>query len=244
MFIMITYILQIKHLNNSQRLQKMIKNLIDDGYIMFRLPEEYMNDVEICREYTHKHFINTGHQRKWDIINEISFHKLISYPIIKNILDSIYGEQNYHLTSYSTNTISSNVKPYFHVDHPFSEIDCTYSDKPKSIQVNITLDDFNEENGATMFIPNSHKLGHRPENFDDYKQFLCKKGTVLMYVGNLWHSTGINKTNQPRSTILSNFSSLDFVALKMKYNTDMSITEQIMTDNALFKINNNKVVFM
>ena len=65
-----------------------------------------------------------------------------------------------------------------------------------------------------------------------------------MYIGNLWHSAGLNKTDKLRSVLLSNFASLDYDALKMRDKYDQMIYNQIDDSNEVFTKINNKVVFV
>lgn len=61
------------------------------------------------------------------------------------------------------------------------------------------LDDFTSENGATRVFPGSHRLkGHEKPNASDAVQAVMKKGSVVVYLGNTWHSGGENRTNQTR----------------------------------------------
>ena len=59
------------------------------------------------------------------------------------------------------------------------------------------LDDFTEENGATRMIVGSHR---QPEPPAEPKIDLAtmSMGSVLLYVGSLWHGGGDNRTDRPR----------------------------------------------
>ena len=72
----------------------------------------------------------------------------------------------------------------------------------------ILLDDFNEKNGATKFVPNSHKSNNSKININNYNQIetlTAKKGSLFIYNGNLIHSAGLNKTNSTRSILVLQF---------------------------------------
>jgi ectoine hydroxylase-related dioxygenase (phytanoyl-CoA dioxygenase family) len=64
----------------------------------------------------------------------------------------------------------------------------------------------------------------------------------MVYVGNLWHTAGINKTNIPRSVLLSNFSKLEYKALDMWDKNDKNIDKQVNDNDTDFKVINGKVL--
>ncbi|MGH7813252.1 MAG: phytanoyl-CoA dioxygenase family protein [Candidatus Binataceae bacterium] len=69
------------------------------------------------------------------------------------------------------------------------------------------LTDFTEENGATRLIPGSHKWDHNPEYGKQYDSIPAemKTGSVLVWVGSLWHAGGANRTGRPRIGIAMNY---------------------------------------
>jgi len=54
------------------------------------------------------------------------------------------------------------------------------------------LEDFTSENGATRFVPGSHRNLERPERQGEYEyqEFLAKKGSVLFMDTAIWHIAG------------------------------------------------------
>jgi ectoine hydroxylase-related dioxygenase (phytanoyl-CoA dioxygenase family) len=69
------------------------------------------------------------------------------------------------------------------------------------------LTDFTEANGATRLVPGSHTLDHSPEYGRHYDSIPAEMeaGSVLVWVGNLWHGGGANTTDEIRVGIASNF---------------------------------------
>ncbi len=69
------------------------------------------------------------------------------------------------------------------------------------------ITDFTAENGATRLIPKTHLLDHSPDPFQSYDTVAAemKKGSVLIWVGSLWHGGGANKTDQTRIGIAMNY---------------------------------------
>jgi ectoine hydroxylase-related dioxygenase (phytanoyl-CoA dioxygenase family) len=70
------------------------------------------------------------------------------------------------------------------------------------------LDDFTEENGATRLIPGSHRWTKRiPTDGDETTPAVMPAGSVLFYVGKIWHGGGANQTDRPRLGVI-----LEYVA--------------------------------
>jgi ectoine hydroxylase-related dioxygenase (phytanoyl-CoA dioxygenase family) len=69
------------------------------------------------------------------------------------------------------------------------------------------ITDFTEENGATRLIPRSHLSAEVPKPLDQYESIAAEmpKGSVLVWVGSLWHGGGANKTNLRRVGIAMNY---------------------------------------
>ena len=71
----------------------------------------------------------------------------------------------------------------------------------------VMLDEFRSDNGATRFVPGSHRAetpanaregNHRP---DDGSQVLAcgEAGSVIVYLGSTWHGYSANRSTEPRA---------------------------------------------
>ncbi|MHB8669046.1 MAG: phytanoyl-CoA dioxygenase family protein [Acidimicrobiales bacterium] len=71
------------------------------------------------------------------------------------------------------------------------------------------LCDFTAENGATRLVPGSHRWepGRQPRASDPVKTMTMPAGSVLFYLGSLWHGGGANHTDRPRLGVI-----LEYVA--------------------------------
>ena len=67
--------------------------------------------------------------------------------------------------------------------------------------------DFTEENGATRVVPGSHLNDEAPDLFQQYPTVAAEmeRGSVLVWVGSLWHGGGANHTAARRVGIAMNY---------------------------------------
>ena len=69
------------------------------------------------------------------------------------------------------------------------------------------ITDFTEENGATRLCPGTHRADHSPNLLEHYDSIPAEmpKGSVLVWVGSLWHGGGANTTGHRRVGIAMNY---------------------------------------
>jgi ectoine hydroxylase-related dioxygenase (phytanoyl-CoA dioxygenase family) len=69
------------------------------------------------------------------------------------------------------------------------------------------LDDFVEANGATRIVPGSHRwVDERPSSSTPTIAAEMPAGSVLFYVGSLWHGGGANRTDRPRVGVILEYA--------------------------------------
>ena len=76
----------------------------------------------------------------------------------------------------------------------------------------VMVDDFRRENGATRFVPGSHRWPSIPSDVmkdpasDEYQVLACgAAGSVIIYNGSVWHGHTANRSSQPRRSIQGAF---------------------------------------
>lgn len=60
-----------------------------------------------------------------------------------------------------------------------------------------TVTDFTVDNGATLFVPGSHRSGMQPQHdapFRDAVPAEAPAGSLILWEGRTWHATGVNRT--------------------------------------------------
>jgi ectoine hydroxylase-related dioxygenase (phytanoyl-CoA dioxygenase family) len=90
------------------------------------------------------------------------------------------------------------------------------------------LDDFTEANGATVVIPGSHKwIDERPGADSPVVRAVMPAGSVMLFVGSLFHGGGANTTDKARLGVI-----LEFCAgwLRPQENHVLGVPKKIVAD--------------
>ena len=72
----------------------------------------------------------------------------------------------------------------------------------------IAMDDFTADNGATVVIPGSHTWdGHAPTPDECAKSIpvIMPKGSMVLFLGTLWHGGGANQSAAPRLAVTAQY---------------------------------------
>lgn len=108
--------------------------------------------------------------------------------------------------AYQSSSLKPNHGNYgsrIHVDSPRY-----IPDYPTNIGVIFPLDDFTLENGATFYLPKSHKQEKAPDEETFYKfakRAECNAGDLIIFHGRMYHAAGQNFTDVNRHSITINF---------------------------------------
>lgn len=105
----------------------------------------------------------------------------------------------YVYTSSSLPPNGTNRSSRIHVDRP-----TLIPGYMESLACLIAVSDFSEENGATRYLPGSHIQADPPtkEHFElQSERLVISKGSVFYFNPRLWHSGGVNETNQWRHAV-------------------------------------------
>lgn len=212
-------------------------------------------DINLEKEMTEefnkaRNIINSCNEKRvCDLLSkDVCFQKLLSFKKIKEFISSIFNHYEYHLTTYTSNRVNKNncVPGGWHVDYPYHDIQQSKDGYPKEIlglQLLILLDDFTVENGGTQYILGSHIHRKFPNendlnsNKEYYRQLTGKRGSVVIWLGKLWHTEGKSHIDEYRSALLANFSPLN---VKAKDN----VINMFRYENEGFKIEKDKIVFI
>jgi ectoine hydroxylase-related dioxygenase (phytanoyl-CoA dioxygenase family) len=131
-------------------------------------------------------------------------YNFIQFVIDENKLsffNEILGE-NIHLYLYMSSTMFPSETNYSGVVH--KDFKYFIPGECQIMGLLIALDDFNEYNGATYILPQSHTKPERPtdEYFDKNAiQLNCNKGDFIFFDARIWHKGGTNQSELSRSAL-------------------------------------------
>jgi ectoine hydroxylase-related dioxygenase (phytanoyl-CoA dioxygenase family) len=191
--------------------------LREKGFTIIRnlVPINWLDLLSIALD---KEFIN---HRQTQISNNndiktdgVALHVLVGDPIFIEFLDYLQKKDFFRFLSESffnskciINSFSGlnnlpklpNFSAVIHRDLRF------YSGEfPIMLNCLLMVDDFTEENGGTYLLPYSHLEESKPSEqafFSNAIQAVGKKGDMLVFNSNVWHSSAPNETQQSRRAI-------------------------------------------
>jgi ectoine hydroxylase-related dioxygenase (phytanoyl-CoA dioxygenase family) len=149
------------------------------------------DDVAVGRSTTRVNdFVNRGHE----------FDELYVYgPILEACFRTI--RQPFKLSTMHSRTVRPHAPEQdLHVD--FSRD----SDGWPMVGFILMVDEFRTNNGATRFVPGSHRIEKDPTRISRHEVLACgPAGSVVIYNGSVWHGHSANSTSQPRRSIQGAF---------------------------------------
>jgi len=214
--------------------------LIKKNFLSKKKCEEIINKLNKLKKLRKRNNFYLGDQRTEVIFNffyeELSLLKLLSNSTIdkfmKKNLDNHYVLQanSARNTIFSKKNTRSAPGYRWHKDNKFIN---KISIKPNLLySIIICLDDFNELNGATEYIPNTHKSYKkfsRIQNKKKIQKIIADQGDLIFLHGNLLHRVGKNlKPNTTRWSIFAFYTpwwikpSINYKKLMSKYSSRLS----------------------
>jgi|688.fasta_scaffold115373_2 hypothetical protein len=216
-----------------------LQDLFLNGIVVLDLDLSNTDDFK-----TADHIVKSSeHKRISDLLRvNLCFQRLLAHPIIRFFLQEVFN-QEFHLTTFSSNRVNRHTSQRgWHVDYPYHDlVETSFLTELLGIQLLILLNDFTPQNGATEYILGSHSFRRFP-NPDDlneckhlHRQLEAKKGSVVIWLGSLWHTEGLSKVDEMRAALLANFS-----PMSCKSKDDIS---SMYTFKDGFDLVDNKIVY-
>lgn len=140
-------------------------------------------------------------QRVYNVLEKTRvIDALATHPRITGLLDRLF-QPNYLLSQAQIiNILSGESAQPLHYDDGFYPVPRPRA--PFGAATVWAIDEFTEENGATVVIPESHNLGQ--EVVTDRTQAIpaaMPAGSVVFFLGTLWHGGGANHTSTERLAV-------------------------------------------
>jgi ectoine hydroxylase-related dioxygenase (phytanoyl-CoA dioxygenase family) len=147
-------------------------------------------------DYAH----DNSNQRVWNVLSrdplfeDLAFHP-VAIAYVKALLGwpALLGNLSANITG------PGGGEMILHADQIFMPE--PWAAEPQGMNVAWCLDDFTEANGATRFVPGSHKLNRapRPDEADAATvAMVAPAGSIVVFESRVWHKTGFNSTASQR----------------------------------------------
>jgi ectoine hydroxylase-related dioxygenase (phytanoyl-CoA dioxygenase family) len=195
--------------------QEVARRLVDDGYVVVSgLLSK--NDVRAAAADLHRvlEAVPTGRnlfeglatQRVYALFAKTrTFDRAATHPLVLEVLDRVLG--HYQLSA----PVGINIGPgeqaqMLHRDDAIYPL--PQPCPPVVVNTMWPLDEFTGDNGATRFIPGSHRWepGRQPAADDEVEIATVSPGSVMFYLGSLWHGGGANRTDRPRLGVILEYA--------------------------------------
>ncbi|KAF1810302.1 PhyH-domain-containing protein [Eremomyces bilateralis CBS 781.70] len=157
------------------------------------------------------------------------FRELIAHPTAVEMVKSVLGE-NYLISNFTANIARPGSKSMgLHSDQSLVVPDPWK--EPWALNVVWCLNDVYFENGATLFIPGSHKWMNRsdvPDNADQLlRPFEAKAGSIIVMEGRVWHTSGANITVDADRALLFGYYTAPF--LRQQVNWTAALSQEVQS---------------
>jgi ectoine hydroxylase-related dioxygenase (phytanoyl-CoA dioxygenase family) len=154
------------------------------------------------------------------------FVELIQYPLAIDLVTSLLGP-GFLISNFTANIAlpgSKSMKPHSDqsivVPEPWLQ--------PWSMNIIWCLNDLHAANGATLYLPKSHKIAWARDAPADpragMQPFEAPAGSVIAMDGRVWHTSGANMTEREERALLFGYYSRDFIRPQSNWNAALSPT--------------------
>jgi len=126
--------------------------------------------------------------------------ELVTHPRVMAILDAMLLPGYLLSANLAINLLPGETAQGIHFDDSFYPI--ARPRAPLGVSAIWAIDPFTADNGATQVIPGSHRWGPEPPADDSpYVEVIMPAGSVVVFLGTLWHRGGANRSDAPRLAI-------------------------------------------
>jgi ectoine hydroxylase-related dioxygenase (phytanoyl-CoA dioxygenase family) len=137
------------------------------------------------------------------------FERLVQHPALLEVAEALLGD-DLTLSSYAARILEPGAHEMgAHIDYPYWAMRGPFAVRPAlMLQVIWMMQDFTEENGATLVVPESQRRGTAPDAAVFAREAVMvtgSSGSAIVSHGLLWHDTSRNRSDQPRVSMLINY---------------------------------------
>lgn len=195
--------------------EEIAARLADDGYVIVT---DMMSDADVqtaragldrvleTTKTGRNPFEGYSTQRVYALFAKTrTFDQAATHPLLLDVLDRVLG--HYQLSAPVGIRIGPGEKAQIlHCDDAIYPLPKPHP--PVVLNTMWPLDPFTEENGATRFVPGSHRWepGRHPTDADEVAMATMTPGSAMFYLGSLWHGGGANQTSTPRLGVILEYA--------------------------------------
>ncbi|CAJ0538632.1 Ff.00g066490.m01.CDS01 [Fusarium sp. VM40] len=196
--------------------QENINSVIKNGYVIL---ENLFTDIEVeqaCEELKHLAEssaagpASSGGRNKFEgfLTNRIYallnksriFDKFVTHPQVV-ALNDYFLDPGWLLSVMLSIYIQPGEDPQT-LHHDDGYITVPRPHRPFGTAIMVALDAYTEDNGATVIVPKSHEWGHdRIPTRSEAIPVVMPKGSVVFFLGTLWHGGGQNQSEHERRAL-------------------------------------------
>jgi ectoine hydroxylase-related dioxygenase (phytanoyl-CoA dioxygenase family) len=127
--------------------------------------------------------------------------ELVEHPVVIAILDALLLPGCLLSANLAINLLPGETAQGLHTDDGFYRI--PRPRPPVGISAIWAIDDFTSDNGATQIVPGSHRWGADVPTENDPRiiDVVMPAGSVVVFMGTLWHRGGANRSNAARLAV-------------------------------------------
>lgn len=181
-----------------------LQALDETGFVVI---PDLLNPDELARirEESARHLVHFGRndleglrtKRMYSVMAKTrACNVLAEHPRVLSLLDALLLP-NYLLSMFQVIDIHPGEKAQIlHHDDAFYPIA-----RPRpaiSVASIVAVDDFTEDNGATVVVPGSHRWGDRRPTAGDAQPVVMSAGSAVVMLGTTWHGGGANRSQKSR----------------------------------------------
>ncbi len=173
-----------------------IKNLLDASTC-----ERIRNESRPLLQRTGRNvFEGRKTQRVYDVLSKTrTVDRLADHPRILGLMDRLFMPGFLLSQTQIINILPGEDPQALHCDDAMYQI--SRPRQPLGAATIWAIDDFTIENGATRVVPRSQHWGERRPTEDEVEYAVMPSGSVVFFLGTVWHGGGANNTSTSRLAV-------------------------------------------
>jgi ectoine hydroxylase-related dioxygenase (phytanoyl-CoA dioxygenase family) len=129
-----------------------------------------------------------------------SIAELVEHPAVAALVDQLLLPNYLLSANLAINLLPGETAQTLHFDDSFYRV--PRPRPPIGVSAIWAIDEFTAANGATQVVPGSHRWGpDAPAEDVDVVDVAMPAGSVVVFLGTLWHRGGANRSERPRLAI-------------------------------------------